>query len=107
MIQTINSYQFHRAFEESRTEQFSYEALELLFENFEIIEEDSGEQIELDVIAICCEYSESSVQDIISDYSIDVGDCEDDGIKEVVIEYLENNTRYIGETEIGLVYQQF
>ena len=108
MKQTITSHKFHCAFEELRTEQFSYEALHLLFDYFESIEEDGGEEIELDVIAICCEYSESSVQYIISDYSIDVSDCDgEDEIKEAVIQYLAEHTRYLGYTDIGLVYQQF
>lgn len=59
MIQKINRYDFRRAFVDyNRAFNFSYEALDALFEYFEQYEEESGRQIELDVIAICCEYSE-------------------------------------------------
>ena len=108
MKQTINNYQFQEAFNAMRPDQFSYEALDLLYDYFESIEEDTGEHIELDVIAICCEFSEDSVQAIIDNYSIDVSDCDGgDEIKQAVIEYLEEHTSYVGETAIGLVYQQF
>ena len=108
MKQTINKYQFHRAFEEMRPEQFSYEALELLFDYFEEYENDTGEEMDFDVIAICCDFSEDKHQDIIDNYDIDLTGCEDElEIAERVVEYLQENTSYVGETEVGLVYQQF
>ena len=59
MKQSINNYQFHRAFERmDRGEQFSYEGLNALFDYLEEYEDDTGETIELDVIALCCEYAE-------------------------------------------------
>lgn len=61
MKQSINEYQFTQAFVDmNRTENFTYDARKALFSHFESIEEDTGEEIELDVIAICCEYSEFS-----------------------------------------------
>ena len=39
-------------------DQFSPAALEALFEFFEELEEDTGDLIELDVIAICCDFTE-------------------------------------------------
>ena len=108
MIQNITSHKFHDAFNAMRPDNFSYEALSLLFDHFEDIEEETGEQIALDVIAICCDFSEDSVQAIIDNYSIDVAHCANDAqIKQAVIEYLAEHTSYIGETEIGLFYQQF
>ena len=41
-----------------RRENFSYNGLKALYEYFEQYEEDTGAEIELDVIAICCEYTE-------------------------------------------------
>jgi len=41
-----------------RGNQFSYDALEVLFDYYEQLEEDIGEPIEFDVIAICCEWTE-------------------------------------------------
>ena len=59
MKQSINNYQFHRAFERmGRGKQFTYEGLNALFDYLEEYEDGTGETIELDVIALCCEYTE-------------------------------------------------
>ena len=58
MKQTINEYQFTEAFKRIRPNNFSYEGLKALFEWFEELENDTGEEMELDVIAICCDFSE-------------------------------------------------
>ena len=108
MKQTINKYQFQDAFKAVRPDNFSYEAVDLLSDYFEEYEKDTGEELELDVIAICCDFSEDSVQNIIDNYTIDVSGCDgEEEIKQAVIEYIFDSTAYIGETEKGLVYQQF
>jgi hypothetical protein len=54
MKTTVSRYDFERAFVDAdRKENFSYEALGLLFDYFESYEEETGQEIELDVIAIC------------------------------------------------------
>ena len=59
MIATINKYEFRDAFNKmGRGEQFSHFGLIALFDYLEMLEDDIGEPIELDVIALCCEYSE-------------------------------------------------
>ena len=58
MKQSVNEYTFTEAFRKIRPENFSYSGLQALFEYFEQMEESDGVEIELDVIAICCEYSE-------------------------------------------------
>jgi len=105
MKQTINLYQFRDAFRNmDRANNFSYEALELLFNMFEELDEN----MELDVIAICCEYNENDWQTIAKEYDIDLEDCEDDDEKkEAVKEHLEENTFLVGETNEGFVYQAF
>ena len=105
MKQTINLYQFRDAFYNmDRKENFSYEGLELLFDMFEEIDEN----MELDVIAICCDYNEESWEDIANNYSIDLDDCEDDEEKrEVIKDYLEDNTFLVGVVGDGFVYQAF
>ena len=105
MRQTINKSQFRDAFSDmGRENQFSYDALGLLFDYLEEMDED----FELDVIAICCDFSEDSIEDIASNYSIDLSELEDeDEKKEAVMEYLNNNTSVVGETKDGIVYQQF
>ena len=56
-IVTLNS--FAESFRASgRERQFSASALSALFEYFEKIEEDTDTEIELDPIAICCDWEE-------------------------------------------------
>ena len=59
MKKTINQYDFINAFKAcDRAEQFSRWALCALFTYVEQIEEDTGQELELDVIALCCEWCE-------------------------------------------------
>ena len=105
MKQTINLSDFRDAFRDyDRKENFSYEGLELLYDMFEEVDP----EMELDVIAICCDYSEDDWQSIADNYSIDLDDCEDDDEKEKIVEeYLNDNTFLVGKTNEGFVYQAF
>jgi hypothetical protein len=106
MKTTLTQSSFIDAFTRAgRASQFSRMALGLLLEYFEQIEQDTGEEIELDVVAICCDYSESSTAEVIDYYSIEI----DEGCDEVdaVREYLHNYTILVGETPNGFVYLQF
>ena len=58
MKQTINEYQFKRAFETTRPNYFSYEGLTALYEYLKEYEEGTGEEVELDVVGLCCDYTE-------------------------------------------------
>tara|TARA_R110000764_G_scaffold40895_1_gene91531 strand:- start:211 stop:516 length:306 start_codon:yes stop_codon:yes gene_type:complete len=59
MKKTINFYDFEKAFVQAdRVNQFTYEGKKALFEYLEQYEEDCDIEIELDVIALCCEYAE-------------------------------------------------
>jgi hypothetical protein len=110
MKQTIGQSQFIEEFRTmGRYDQFGYDALVSLFDYFEQYEQDKDEEIELDVIAICCEYSVDSVDDIASNYGIDLSDCEDDDEKrEAVLDYLNDNTQVVdGDCNGQIVYQQF
>ena len=112
IVQSINSvYQFREAFRlAGRMDQFSYEGLEVLFDYLEELSESTGEPIELDVIALCCEYYESSIEELIDDYNIDLSEVEEDdpdSIIEVVREYLEDNTSVCGQVSDGFVYAAF
>lgn len=100
MIDTITKYSFQDAFHKmGRGNQFSYEGLLALFDWFEEYEDSAGSQIELDVIAICCEYSEyDSLKDFQNDYGDEYESLED----------IENNTTLIKiEDEEGFIIQQF
>ena len=68
MYQTINQYDFIRAFEDIRPENFSRRALQELFAHLEELEQDLGEQVELDPIALCCDWAELNEEDLLREY---------------------------------------
>ena len=114
MKTTVSCYDFERAFADAdRKENFSYEGLKALFDYLEDYEEQTGEELELDVIALCCEYSEDTVADIARNYSIDLNDAnpEDDDYeyqcRQIVFDYLSNETSVVGGTATGFVYAIF
>lgn len=86
MKQTISQYEFRRAFENMRPENFSYEGITALFDYFEEYEKSTGEEIELDVIAICCDFSEMTLQEAADNYGVELDD---------VLEYLQDHTQVI------------
>jgi hypothetical protein len=106
IIQTIDNAsqfrdEFHRA---GRGNQFSYEGLGLLFEYLS----DIGEDVELDVVALCCDFSEDMPEDIANSYSIDIEGLSDGEITDAVMAYLDDNSVTVGITSSGaFVYHQF
>ena len=108
MIQTVNLHDFRQAFHDcGRGEQFSYEALGLIFDWFEQLEQDTGTPYELDVIALCCSISESTPEDVQRQYGID-HDCDDEGdLERKVMDYLDDHTSVIGQTDGNIVFFQF
>ena len=112
MKQTINLHDFRNAFYKmGRKDKFSWEGLKILFDYLEELEMATGEEMELDVIALCCDYAESTIDELIRDYDIDMSDCDTDDeevIKETVMEYMEQNTIVCGVTSGGsVVYEAF
>lgn len=96
---------FHRA---NRGGQFSYEGLEVLFDYLENWEADAGEDLELDVVAICCDFAEETWQSIAANYSIEIDETEnEDEQEEQVRQYLEDEGMLVGEVSGGFVYRQF
>lgn len=110
MKTTINRSQFHDAFHRAgRGGQFSYEARNLLFDYFEDVEESTGEELELDVVAICCEYEESTTDELaeyfehMMDPSYNPPETAQDWLN-----WLSSETDVVGATSKDtVVYQQF
>jgi len=106
MHQTINKSQFRDAFHAmGRGDQFTYDGLGMLFDYFE----DLDSSYELDVIAICCGYSEDSPEYIADQYDIDVSGMDEEQTLGAVLEYLGNNSLVVGVTDAGAVvyYSEF
>lgn len=110
----ITVYEFRDMFRDAgRQDNFSYEGLQVLFDYLENLSEDIGQPIELDVVALCCDYNELSWRDVAQEYSVDIEsyDEEDDQI-EAVREFLQYNTSLCGEFEdsedgVTFVFQVF
>lgn len=90
---TVTQDMFRDAFVRmGRKDQFSYEALGAMYDALIELEEDCGTELELDVIAICCEYTEyKSREAAAEDIGCDVEDldifCEEDDEFVVVRDY--------------------
>jgi hypothetical protein len=99
MKQTVHFEDFHNAFKSSRPNQFSYQGLKTLYENLTQYEEDCGQELDLDVIALCCDYSEyKSLKDFQENYNNDYNSIED----------IENNTTvYQIPNSSGFIVQNF
>ena len=100
MKQTISFGQFQDAFYNmDRQNQFTYKGKKALFEYLEEYEDDTDEQIELDVIALCCDFTEyDSLEDFWQEY--DKEDFPD-------IEAIEYNTMLIPINDDAFIIQTF
>lgn len=109
IIQTVQFADFRNAFRAyDRLDNFTREGMEILFNCIEEYSNDTGKDIELDVISLCCDYSESNAGDIISDYNLEFdGSMTEKELNNIAREYLKENTSIIGETDAGFVYANF
>jgi len=104
MKQTIGLNEFRNAFQSHERTNFSYEGLEVLFDYIEDCERDTGEDFELDVIGLCCDFSEDTPEEIQRAYSIE-HDADDEGsLSDAVRQYLEDEGHFVGETETSFIY---
>lgn len=120
MIQTVHLYQFRDAFLKSDTykNNFSYEGLEALFDYLEHLENDMGEPIDFDMVALCCEYSEyTSAWEAMEQYQPEdmptVDNSEGMSYDEVneaqealALEWLQDRTQVI-EFDGGIIIRDF
>lgn len=78
IVKRIGLNEFIEAFKEIDRDYFSYEGYEALYEYLEELSDDIGEPIELDPVAITCDYVEySSVDEFNADYKTSCS-CIDD-----------------------------
>jgi hypothetical protein len=70
--ETVSYTMFEQRFKDSgRQDQFSPSGLRTLFDYLEELSEATDEEVELDVIALCCEFAEESLEGVLADYEID------------------------------------
>ena len=87
----------------NRQDQFSYDGFKALFNHIEEISNDTGEDYELDVIALCCDFNEVTKEEIIHTYSHAADSEEFDEI----LEYIHNNTQVIEVNSETFIIQAF
>lgn len=93
MVKTINKYEFIETFKTyNMADNFSFRGLSALFDYFEEIESHQMQPIELDVIAICCEYSEyESLTEFQDEYGEEYESLDDIREQTEVIELNEDS----------------
>ncbi len=105
----VNFQDFCNSFSDSYQNNFSHEGKYALYSYLEQLSEDTGENIELDPIALCCEYGEyESAIDCIHDCGYELPDTASaddtpDEAEAKALEYLRDNTQVIeieGSTSI-------
>jgi len=108
MKTTVFEHDFIRAFEVmGRQNQFSRAALQAIFEYMEDYERDTGEEVELDVIALCYEWVEyASALDAASEYGWEP-DAEADDPEADALDWLEGQTQVRAVDGGGVVLVQF
>lgn len=117
IIKTVDLHDFREAFRAcGRTEQFSHEGLEVLFNYLEDMSDSTDEPLDLDVIGLCCGYSEDTPEEIAEYYSIELPEREDFededdyrySVGVAVLDYLSAHTSVCGITDNAtIVYASF
>lgn len=78
IIKTIDEHEFVQAFDDyNRSDNFTIAARRALFDYYEDYSDSTGQPFELDVIAICCDWSELSEDEIRTDYDLSPEELEE------------------------------
>ena len=109
IVQTLSKSSFIDAFtHSSRKDQFSYEALEAIFDYLEEYSDSTGEPVEFDIVGICCDWSEMTWQEVVLSYGVDLSQCTDDDERVGEVEsFLCDNTQFLELSDGVFVFQQF
>jgi hypothetical protein len=114
MKTTVSAIDFVDAFRRmGRVDQFSYAALRALFEHIEELEAETGEEYELDVIALCCDWQEfKTALEAAVEYGFDAGESaksfghESDSDETEALDWLREQTQVV-EFDGGVLVMGF
>lgn len=101
VVDTIyNGYQLQRLFEQcDRGNHFSYEGYNALFNYLDNLSDEIGEDFKVDVIALCCDFTEyESWEDVYNNYSYSYNNEEEsweDINQDAFIEWVYDRTQVI------------
>ena len=98
MKQTMYLTDFRNAFRRAdRKENFSHEGLSVLFDYLEEIDS----EYEIDVIEICCEYEEMTLEEVNEAYGEEFETLDD------ATKWLNENTIVCGETDDSIIFAAY
>jgi hypothetical protein len=116
----------HRFDEYNRSNNFTYEGRQALYNYLTDLEEDTGQEMELDIIALCCEFDEyENVKEFLNsyygkdEYSKRMEDLKDtfpdnyteedkeEDLKKEVFEELQNKTTLIEVDDDAFIIQAY
>lgn len=109
MKTTVSAIDFIDAFRRmGRNDQFSPAALRALFDHIEEMESETGEEYELDVIALCCDWQEfKTALEAAVEYGFDGDEDEDeDAREEAALDWLREQTQVV-EFDGGVLVMGF
>lgn len=119
MKTTVSIYDFRDTFKRSDTykDNFSYEGLSALYDYLIELEESTGEEMDFDMVSICCEYAEySDAIEAASEYfefegmkfNKDGDEMETrEDVEKKALEFLQDRTQVIEMDNGGIIIQQF
>ena len=110
MKQTLTKDTFRFLFNQIRPDNFSYEGLGELFDYLEQCDECSDSEMEFDPIAICCDFSQCSLDEFLDSFKIDCEKVASNTYKKTVIDsYIEKNGFWFAFVEEGkeVVFENF
>jgi hypothetical protein len=100
--------ELRKQFEAYDRDNYSHDAYQALYDYY-----DESPDVELDVIAICCDWNELDIDEVIKEYSINLSDITDDDGDintdeklELALEYLNDRT-YAIDTNGSILFQCF
>lgn len=104
MKQTVNLHQFREEFRLHERTNFSYDGLEVLFDYLTECETGSDTEFELDVIGLCCDFSEDTPEEIQRAYGIEHDTEDESSLSDSVRAYLEDEGHFVGKTDTAFIY---
>lgn len=83
IIYTLDKSEFVNLFNQyNRSTDFTRASREALFDYYDELSDDIDEPFEADIIAICCDWCEYTYEDLLADYSEQMGIAEDEAWEE-------------------------
>lgn len=111
MKTTLTFNQFCDGFPANRQNTFSYNGKKALYNYLLDLEKETGEEIEFDPVAFCCEFAEyANINEYLDDYNTDIKkeDClDEEEYKEKIKDTIKDETTFIPINDNSFIIQQY